>query len=59
MSSLCSISRIVRPRAFSDRDQRLHLRGLGRVHAGGRLVEQQQARPQRERAGDLDRRRLA
>ncbi len=54
MSSLCSISRIVSPLAFSSRDQRLHLGGLGRVHAGGRLVEQQQPRPQRQRAGDLD-----
>ena len=36
------------------RDQRLHLVGLGRVHAGGRLVEQQQLGPQRERAGDLE-----
>ena len=35
-------------------DEALHLRGLGRVHAGGRLVEQQQARLQRQRAGDLD-----
>ena len=54
MSSLCSINRIVRPARLERRDQRLHLRGLGRVHAGGRLVEQQQPRPQRERAGDLD-----
>ncbi len=54
MSSLCSISRIVRPARFQVADERLHLRGLGRVHAGGRLVEQQQARAQRQRAGDLD-----
>ena len=42
------------PARLQRRDQRLHLGGLGRIHAGGRLVEQQQARPQRERAGDLD-----
>ena len=53
-SSLCSIS--------SDRDAEPveapdlvgQLQRLGRVHAGGRLVEQQQLRPRGERAGDLD-----
>ena len=30
------------------------LAGLGRVHAGGRLVEEQEARLGRERAGDLE-----
>ena len=35
-------------------DEPLHLGGLGRVHAGGRLVEQQQARLERQRARDLD-----
>src|SRR5579883_171865 len=36
------------------RNQRLHFGRLGRIHAGGRLVEQQQPRPERQRAGDLD-----
>ena len=35
-------------------DQPLHLRRLGRIHAGRRLVEQQQTRLQRQRARDLD-----
>ena len=34
-------------------DDAEHLGGLGRVHAGGRLVEQQQAGTQRERTRDL------
>ncbi len=53
-SSLCSISRIVWPCRLELADDALHLRRLGLVHAGGRLVEQQQARPQRQRARDLD-----
>jgi hypothetical protein len=35
------------------RDERLHLPGFGRIHAGGRLVEQQHSRLQREGASDL------
>ena len=35
-------------------DDALHLGRFGLVHAGGRLVEQQQARVQRQGAGDLD-----
>ena len=35
-------------------DQRLHFGGLGRIHAGGRLVKQQQARLEGERSGDFD-----
>ena len=42
-SSLCSISRMVMAGLLELADQRQHLRGLGRVHAGGGLVEQQQA----------------
>jgi hypothetical protein len=34
-------------------DDRLHLVGLRRIHAGGRLVEQQEARAQSEDARDL------
>ena len=48
------MSRIGQP----ERVQRLDLLGeferLGRVHAGGRLVEQQDARARGQRAGDLD-----
>ena len=52
-SSLCSISRMVKP-ALQGADDLEHLGGLGRVHAGGRLVEQQQARLERQRARDLE-----
>ena len=52
-SSLCSISRMVMPVPLRPRMMLEHLGGLGRVHAGGRLVEQQQAGSQRERARDL------
>ena len=39
---------------FQFGDQPLHFAGLGRVHAGRRLVEQQQARLERQRTRDLD-----
>ena len=53
-SSLCSISRMVSPVACRLLDLLGQLQRLGRVHAGGRLVEQQDARARGQRAGDLD-----
>ena len=51
----CSMSRIVSPRSSrSLRMKSVRLVGLLRVHPGRRLVEQQQLRVGRERAGDLD-----
>jgi hypothetical protein len=35
-------------------DDLQHLGRLGRIHAGSRLVQQQQPRPQRQRARDLE-----
>ena len=39
---------------FQFGDQPLHFAGLGRVHAGGRFVEQQQPRLERQRTRDFD-----
>ena len=51
----CSISRTVRPRSRRSLPIRLVSCGrLARVHAGGRLVEQEQRRVRAERAGDLE-----
>ena len=36
------------------RDQRLHFGGFGRIHPRSRLVQQQQARPQRQRPRDFN-----
>ena len=47
------------PRVSDPPDQLEHLGGLGRVHAGGRLVEQQQARPGASARAISVRRRLA
>ena len=52
-SSLCSISRMVN-RPFRRADDLQHFGGFGRIHAGGRLVEEQHARLERERARDLE-----
>ena len=51
----CSMSRIARPRSSRRRRMKSRQRrGLLRVHARGRLVEQQQLRVGGQRAGDLD-----
>ena len=50
----CSISSSVVPCSRMRAQQRDQRVGFGRVHPGGRLVEQQQARFTRQRAGDLD-----
>ena len=52
-SSLCSISTIVRPWPVEALDLVGQLQCLGRVHAGRRLVEQQQLRLRGERPRDL------
>jgi hypothetical protein len=52
----CSISRIGQPEVLRSADQRGQLLRLARVHAGRRLVEQQQRPGSIRGAGDLERR---
>ena len=50
----CSVSSTVTPRVADPRDEPVGLLDLGRRHPRRRLVEQQQARPARQRPGDLE-----
>ena len=49
----CSMTTTARPLVADLEDQLLGLPGLLRVHAGGRLVEQEQLRVGGQRPGDL------